>query len=114
MLPLRLLLSLMLAVIVAYTSVVIARHGMDFLGVFFGDMAKMGWAGQFNLDFMGMLMLSALWVAWRHRFSGGGIALALLAFFGGAPFLSVYLLIESVRSGGDARAMLLGPRRHDR
>jgi hypothetical protein len=114
MLPLRLLLSLMLAVIVAYTSVVIARHGMDLLAVFFGDMAKMGWAGQFNLDFMGMLMLSALWVAWRHRFSAGGIALASLAFFGGAPFLCVYLLIESARSGGDARAMLLGPRRHDR
>ena len=114
MLPLRLLLSLMLAVIVAYTSVVITRHGMDFLAVFFGDMAKMGWAGQFNLDFMGMLMLSALWVAWRHRFSAGGIALASLAIFGGAPFLCVYLLIESTRSGGDARAMLLGPRRHDR
>ena len=114
MLPLRLLLSLMLAVIVAYTSVVIARHGMDFLAVFFGDMAKMGWAGQFNLDFMGMLMLSALWVAWRHRFSAGGIALALLAFLGGTPFLCVYLMIESVRSGGNARAMLLGPRRHDR
>jgi len=114
MLPLRLLLSLMLAVIVAYTSVVIAHHGMDFLAVFFGDMAKMGWAGQFNLDFMGMLMLSALWVAWRHRFSAGGIALGLLAFLGGAPFLCVYLLIESARSSGDVRAMLLGPRRHDR
>jgi len=114
MLLLRLLLSLMLAVIVAYTSVVIARHGMDFLTVFFGDMAKMGWAGQFNLDFMGMLMLSALWVAWRHRFSAGGIALGLLAFLGGAPFLCVYLLIESARSSGDVRAMLLGPRRHDR
>lgn len=114
MLPLRLLLSLMLAAIVAYTSVVIARHGIDFLSVFFADMAKMAWAGQFNLDFMGMLMLSALWVAWRHRFSAGGIALASLALVGGTPFLCVYLLVESARSGGDARAMLVGSRRHDR
>jgi hypothetical protein len=114
MLPLRLLLSLMLVVIVAYTGVVIARHGLDFLPVFFGDMARMGWAGQFNLDFMGMLLLSALWVAWRHRFSASGLALALLALFAGAPFLCVYLLIESSRSGGDVRALLLGPRLHDR
>lgn len=114
MLPLRLLLSLMLVVIVAYTGTVIASHGMEFLAVFFGDMAGMGWAGQFNLDFMGMLILSALWVGWRHRFSAGGIVLALLALLGGTPFLCVYLLIESVRSGGDVRAMLLGRRLHDR
>jgi hypothetical protein len=114
MLLFRLLLSVMLVAIVAYTGVVIARHGMDFLPVFLGDIARMGWAGQFNLDFMCMLLLSALWVAWRHRFGAGGIALALLAFFGGAPFLCVYLLIEGARSGGDARAMLLGHRQHDR
>jgi hypothetical protein len=114
MLPFRLLLSVMLIGIVTYTGVVITRHGIDFLSVFFGDMARMGWAGQFNLDFMGMLLLSALWVAWRHRFSAAGFGLALLAFAGGVPFLCVYLLIESNRSGGDIRAMLLGPRQHDR
>jgi hypothetical protein len=114
MFPFRLLLSLMFVAVVAYTGVVIARHGMDFLAVFFGDMARMGWAGQFNLDFMGMLVLCALWVAWRHRFSAGGIALALLVFLGGTPFVCVYLLIEGARSGGEARAMLLGSREHDR
>ncbi len=114
MLPLRLLLSLMFAAIVAYTGVVIARHGLGFLPVFFGDMASMGWSGQFNLDFMGLLTLSALWVAWRHRFSAVGIALALLALVGGTPFLCVYLLTASARSGGDIRAMLLGPRLDER
>lgn len=114
MLLFRFLLFFMLVAIVAYTGVVIARHGIDFLPVFFGDMARLGWAGQFNLDFMCMLMLSALWVAWRHRFSAGGIALAVLAFFGGAPFLCVYLLIAGARGDRDARAMLLGPRQHDR
>jgi len=114
MLPLRLLLSLMLLVVVAYTGVVIARHGADFLPVFVGDMAAMGWAGQFNLDFLCMLLLSALWVAWRHRFSAGGLALAVLAGVGGTPFLCIYLLVESVRQRGDVRALLLGPRRLDR
>jgi len=114
MLALRLLLSLIFVVVASYTGVVISRHGIDLLPVFFGDMAKMGWAGQFNFDFMFMLLFSALWVAWLHRFSAAGLALALLALFGGTPFLCVYLLIESTRSGSDVRALLLGSRQHDR
>jgi hypothetical protein len=110
----RLLLVLIFVVIAAYTGVVIANHGLGFLPVFFGDMGKLGWAGQFNLDFMFMLALSALWVAWRHRFSAAGLALALGAFLGGAPFLCVYLLVESIRRRGDVRAMLLGQHLHDR
>jgi hypothetical protein len=113
MLALCWLLSLLLVVVGAYTTVVIRRHGVDLLPLFFGDMARMGWAGQFNLDFMGMLLLSALWVAWRHRFGAAGLVLALLAFFGDTPFLCVYLLIESARADGDVRALLLGSRRHD-
>jgi hypothetical protein len=109
MLLLRALLLLMLASLAAYTGVVIARHGADFVSVFFGDMARLTWAGQFNLDFLGMLVLSALWVAARHRFSAGGIALAVLALVGGTLFLCVYLLVESFRRGGDVGAVLLGP-----
>jgi len=41
-----------------YTAVVVSNHGMGLLQVFFRDMAKMGWPGQFNLDFMCLLMLS--------------------------------------------------------
>lgn len=110
----RALLVIMVVCIAVYTTIVGVNHGLVFLPVFFGDMATMGWAGQFNLDFMCMLALSAFWVAWRHCFSALGLVLALVAFFGGAPFLCVYLLIESVRGGGDARAMLLGQRLHDR
>jgi hypothetical protein len=95
--------------------VVISHHGLiDFVPIFFGDIAKMGWAGQFNMDFSGMLLFSALWVAWRHRFSAAGLAFALLALVAGTPFLCVFLLTESVRDGGDVRALLLGPRQHDR
>jgi hypothetical protein len=59
-------------------------------------------------------LFSALWVAWRHRFSAAGYAFALLALVAGTPFLCAFLLTESVRSGGDVRALLLGPRQHDR
>jgi hypothetical protein len=104
----RLLLVVIFVAISGYTLVVIGDHGMGLLAVFFGDMMELGWPGQFNLDFLCMLVLSALWVAWRHQFSPAGLALAVVAFFGGALFLSVYLLVESVRVGGDSRALLIG------
>jgi len=58
----RALLVAMLVVLAAYTAVVISNHGWDLLSVFFGDMATMAWPGQFNLDFLFMLTLSAIWV----------------------------------------------------
>lgn len=106
----RCLLVLVWVVIAAYTAVVGSSHGMNLLPVFFGDMARLGWPGQFNLDFLCMLVLSGLWVSWRHRFSGAGLGLGVFAFFGGAFFLSAYLLVESFRAGGDARTLLLGDR----
>lgn len=107
----RLLLAMFFVVLCAYTIIVIKNHGWDLLAVFFGDMAAMTWAGQFNLDFMGFLGLSALWTAWRHHFSPVGLALALLAFFGGMAFLCVYLILVSIQVKGDVRALLLGARR---
>ena len=107
----RALLIAMFATLLVYTALVIAGHGWGLFPVFFGDMAKMGWPGQFNLDFMFMLTLSALWVAWRHGFSLPGLVLALIAFNGGASFLSVYLLILSFQTRGDMRAILMGPSR---
>ncbi|MCZ8018236.1 hypothetical protein [Novosphingobium sp.] len=104
----RLFLATCLVAIVAYTSVTITNHGFNLLPVFFGDMAEMGWPGQFNLDFMCFLALSAIWVAWRHQFSAGGLGLAVLAFFGGMLFLSIYLLLHIQRTGGDIKVLLLG------
>jgi hypothetical protein len=101
----------MLATLAAYTAVVISSHGWNLLAVFFGDIAAMAWPGQFNLDFMGFLILSAVWTAWRHHFSPAGLALGVLAFFGGMMFLTVYLLAVSYRTGGNVRALLLGARR---
>ena len=107
MLILRTVLVVHLAVLTGYTIVVIQNHGMNLLPVFFGDMAAMAWPGQFNLDFMGFLVLSALWTAWRNGFSALGLVLAVIAFFGGMAFLSVYMLILSL--GTDSiRDILLG------
>ena len=107
----RLFLLACLVAISAYTGVTIANHGWELTSVFFGDITAMGWPGQFNFDFMCFLALSALWVAWRHQFSAGGLALAVVAFFGGMLFLSLYLLIQSFRCGGQMAPLLLGAAR---
>jgi hypothetical protein len=111
MTALRVLLVAVFIVLTAYTGIVIGEHGLNLLTVFFGDMARMGWPGQFNLDFMFMLALSALWVSWRHHFSAAGLCLGVAAFFGGALFLSVYLFIQTFRVDGQLSALLVGPDR---
>lgn len=110
----RTFLAVLFLVIAAYTLVVVADHGVDFLPVFFGDMIGMQWPGQFNLDFLCMLLLSGLWISWRHGFSAVGVILGLIAVFGGALFLSAYLLVESFRADGDSRTLLLGASRASR
>lgn len=107
----QLLVSILLVAIVGYTAITIDRHGWDLLPIFFGDIAKMNWPGQFNFDFLGLLILSGLWVSWRHRFSPLGIGLGLLALFGGVLFLSAYLLVASLQSRGNVSTLLLGPGR---
>jgi len=97
-------------VLVIYTGLVISDHGLNLLPIFFADMAKLGWPGQFNLDFMILLTLSALWTAWRNGFSPVGLGLAILAFFGGAGFLLPYLLVLSIQTKGNVRHMLTGRR----
>lgn len=108
MLLFRALTVFIFAALTIYTAIVASDHGLNLLPIFFGDMAKLEWPGQFNLDFMFMLTFSAVWVSWRHRFSGAGLALGLLAFFGGALFLSAYLFVESLRVKGDSRRLVLG------
>ncbi len=106
----RVYLAAMWLAIFLYTAVVIAAHGANLFPVFFGDIARLGWPGQFNLDFMFLLSLSSLWVAWRHRFTPRGLALAALMAIGGTAVLCIYLLIVSVQVKGDVRALVLGTR----
>ena len=107
----RIVLIAMCIVITAYTAVTIAEHGWNFFPVYFADVAGMTWRGQFDVDFSSFLILSALWVMWRHHFSGGGILLGLIASVGGMLFLGTYLLIVSFQVNGDMKALLLGERR---
>lgn len=106
----RLLLAVIFIAIGVYTVPVLLSEGLTLFGVFFGDIAKFGWSGQFNLDFLGMLILSAFWTAWRNDFSPSGMALAILALLFGAPFLTMYLLYLSFSTNGNPKRMLIGNR----
>jgi hypothetical protein len=107
----RTLLAAIFLVIAGYTAVVGAEHGWDLLAIFFGDIARMAWPGQFNLDFLSFLVLSGLWLSWRHDFGAAGLALGVCGFFGGGLFLSAYLLWASFDADGDMAVILLGRRR---
>ena len=107
----RIYLVVVLACLTVYTLFVGSSHGWNLLPVFFSHIAEMTWPGQFNFDFMTFLGLSGIWVVWRHQFSASGIALAVLAFFGGMMFPAPYLLYAGVQAGGDARVLLLGKER---
>jgi hypothetical protein len=107
----RALITLLWLGLAGYTAVVVSRHGIGLLPVFFGDIATLAWPGQFNLDFLCFLILSALWTAWRHAFSATGLLLAVPALFGGAGFLLPYLLILTFREKGDLVRVLIGDRR---
>ncbi|MGE0556265.1 MAG: hypothetical protein AB7R55_22790, partial [Gemmatimonadales bacterium] len=100
-----------LAILAVYTVKVGVAHGWDLLPIFFAQIAELSWPGQFALDFTTFLSLSAIWVAWRHHFSVGGVAPGVVAFFGGMMFLAPYLLVASAQAAGEVEVLLLGRRR---
>ena len=98
-----------------YTVPVVLNDGLGMLfPTFFGDMLKMGWPGQFNLDFLGFLLMSGFWMAWRNSFSPFGLVLGAFGVVGGAPLLTAYLLYLSFDTHGDVNKMLLGETRSTR
>ncbi|WP_173080682.1 hypothetical protein [Fundidesulfovibrio magnetotacticus] len=106
----RVLLMCLVGFIVPYTVAVVGRRGWGFIDVFFGDIYDLSWAGQFNADFTSLLVLSAIWMAWRNRFSSYGILLGVLGLLGGISVLAPYLIYLSFSGNGDGARMLLGER----
>lgn len=66
------------------------------------------WPGQFNLDFFGMLSLSASYIVWRHHYPPVGLLAAAGELFRGAPSPCLYLLAASTTVRGDIVRMLIG------
>lgn len=104
----RILLGVLFINILIYTLVVGLNHGWDLFSVFFNDIMSLNWPGQFDVDFSSYLTLSALWIAWRHHFSGSGIAIALVALIMGMVVFAPYLLYTSVQTKGNMKELLVG------
>lgn len=107
----RSLLVLMIVSIIAYTLIAGVNQGWNLFSLFFGDIAAMTWSGQFNLDFTYFLVLTGLWIAWRHQFSLDGLALGLIAIFSGTIVVAPYLLFATFQANGDMDVLLLGKKR---
>ena len=107
----RILLISFFAILLIYTSIVVMEYGLNFVPFALRDAHAMEWPGQFDVDFLMLLSLSALWVGWRHQFTAAGLLLGLLAFLGGASFQCIYLLVVSLQAKGDMREILLGKAR---
>lgn len=102
------LLSLGLFIIIAiYTPFAIANDGWNLIPIFIGDITAVTWSGQFNLDFASYLIITALWVMWRHKFSMTGVLLGVIASVGGMLFFAPYLFFAAQRAD-DVRGLLLG------
>ena len=95
---LRVVLASMFVFMAAYTIPVVLNEGINLLPIFFADALGFDWTGQFVVDFAMFLGLAALWIAWRHGFSGSAILLALATIFGGMTFLAAYLFVQTYRA----------------
>lgn len=104
----RLFLLIVFSIALFYTVSVATRYGMNIFPIFFGDILAVIWTGQFHLDFLCYLMLSGIWVAWRHRYSPFGLIMGALCSVGGILVFAPYLFIASYTSGGDVKELFLG------
>jgi hypothetical protein len=88
-------------------------HAVQLLGLdkagdtFFADMAH-PWRAQFNTDFGFHLLLVAAWIVWSNANRMFGLLFGLLAILGGGMFTLAYLLVQTIRCGGNMQAVLLG------
>lgn len=111
MMPFRIFLIVFFVALLAFTLKVGLDHGWNLVPPFFAEIRAMTWQGQFNFDFLGFLLLSATWCAWRNNFSPLGWGLAVLGATGGMLFLSAYLLYLSFQTKGDIKTIMLGEQR---
>ncbi len=102
------LLVVMCLVLLIYTGLAVSNEGFNLFAMTLPSIAEFGWPGQFHVDFLTYLILSGLWVAWRHEFSAIGIVLGVLASQLGIVLLSIYLLYAINKANGDMAEVLLG------
>ncbi len=110
MLTLRLFLIASTVAIYALTVIAWVSQGINWPAVAVGDLRALNWRSQFNFDFIGYLIVFAIWVAWREGATVKGYVFGFLSIVLGGMFSFPYLLHATYASDGDMRALLLGSR----
>jgi hypothetical protein len=93
-----------------YTIIAIQNDGANFLTRAQEFVTSMTWMGQFALDFQCYLILSALWIAWRNKFSFNSVMIAIIAMILGIIVFAPYLLYLLFKEKGDLKEVLIGKR----
>ena len=96
--------------LLAYTIIAMKNDGFNFVSRAQEFALSMKWMGQFALDFQCYLMLSALWIAWRNKFTGQSILIALIAMTLGIIVFAPYLLYLIFKEKGNLKNVLVGYR----
>jgi hypothetical protein len=96
--------------LLVYTFIAIQNDGENFLARAIEFATSMTWMGQFALDFQCYLMLSALWIAWRTKFSIKSILIAIVAMILGIIVFAPYLLFLLTKEKGNLKRVLIGDR----
>lgn len=94
-----------------YTVIAIQNDGFSFFERAIEFAMSMTWMGQFALDFQCYLILSALWVAWRNKFSIKSILIAVVALILGIIVFAPYLFYLLAKEKGDLKRVLIGDRK---
>lgn len=94
-----------------YTAIAIQNDGFNFIERFQAFAFSMKWIGQFVLDFQCYLILSAIWIAWRNRFTTKSILFAIVAMILGIIVFAPYLIYLIQKEKGDMVRVLIGNRK---
>lgn len=96
--------------LLVYTLVIYPSEGGNLFSVFISNVQSLTWSGQFNLDFLCYLILSGLWIMWRHQFSGRSIITGITAMILGIIFFAPYILWIIQKENGNLKRVFIGDR----
>ena len=74
--------------------------------LYYSEMMKNSWQGQFNLDLFCLTIVCSVWMLHRDSSKIRGSIFALLNIYLGGVFTLAYLAIANFRSKGDASSIL--------
>ena len=97
-------------VLLSYTLVVFKIEGVNLFSIFIKNIQLYNWSGQFSLDLLCYLILSAFWIMWRNKFNLKSILLGIFAMLLGILFFAPYLLWLVNKENGDLKLVLFGDR----